>query len=223
MKKTVLTESVARLRGIAAALLAEPFSAATGAGADLRQAVGNVMARAEEYARGACFGGPLADCFSAAIAAGMSADSFMRVRVGIASNAAVWPVGEIINSLGVRLALASECHALAGQAVESRAQVDSLIARLRAAFEPTLDYAMDNHDGEGFKALSALYAAVVRDLTERGRQLPRMAHYDTWRGLPALVLAHRLYADASRAGELALENAAINPIFMPAQGRALSR
>ena len=223
MRHSARSEAVAMLRGVVAALLSEPFNAATPAGAELRRACGDVHANAEAYVRAAGFGAPLAACFTAALSAGMPADSFMRVRLSVAAMWQSYAVSRVVSVLAVRLALAGECSALAGVTVASRQQVDGYISRLRPAFEASLDYAMDSADGEAFKVLSTLYAAVVRDLTERGRQLPRMSSYDTWRPLPSLALAHRLYADADRAGELVDENRTPNPIFMSATGRALAR
>ena len=63
----------------------------------------------------------------------------------------------------------------------------------------------------------------MRDLTERGRPLPRYVTFETGLPLPAVVLAHRLYQDAGRADELAAENDAAHPAFMPTAGRALSQ
>jgi prophage DNA circulation protein len=68
----------------------------------------------------------------------------------------------------------------------------------------------------------ALHAAVTRDLTQRGRPLPRMVSYNTAASLPALALANRIYGDASRTDELIAENRAVHPLFMPAAGRALT-
>lgn len=223
MRHSARTEAAALLRAVPGLVLAEPFDAASATGAELRRACGDVLANAEAYVRAGAFGAPLAACFAAALSAGMPADAFMRVRLAAAAMTFRYAPGSVVTVLAVRLALASECAALAGAVVASRQQVDGYIARLRSVFESSLDYAMDNNDGESFKVLSALYAAVVRDLTERGRQLPRMASYDTFRPLPSVALAHRLYGDAGRADELVVENVAANPIFMPATGRALAR
>jgi prophage DNA circulation protein len=40
--------------------------------------------------------------------------------------------------------------------------------------------------------------------------------------MPTLVMAYRLYADASRGDELRAENKVVHPAFSPAAGLALS-
>jgi prophage DNA circulation protein len=59
-------------------------------------------------------------------------------------------------------------------------------------------------------------------LVETARPLPRMLNYRFYLTMPNVVMAHRLYADASRADELRNENKIVHPAFCPRQGRALS-
>jgi prophage DNA circulation protein len=49
-----------------------------------------------------------------------------------------------------------------------------------------------------------------------------MLNYRFNQPLPTLVMAYRLYADASRGDELRYENAIVHPAFPPMMGRALS-
>jgi len=223
MKKTTISESISLLRSVISAILAQPFSSSATAGAELRRVCGDLSANAENYIRASAFGSPLAACFDAAYMAGMDPAAFARVRTVAEDMRPTSQMAVIIVTLSVRLALAGECRALADVTMTSRVDVESAVARMRIAFEQALDFAMDNHESETFKSLSALYAAVVRDLTERGRKLPQMVSYSFPRSLPAIVLAQRLYSDSARADELKLENVVPNPIFMPASGRALSR
>jgi prophage DNA circulation protein len=67
-----------------------------------------------------------------------------------------------------------------------------------------------------------LRSTVVRDLTQRARPLPAMVTFNLGPRLPALVIAQRLYADASREGELIQENAVVHPLFMLGSGQALA-
>jgi prophage DNA circulation protein len=54
------------------------------------------------------------------------------------------------------------------------------------------------------------------------RPLPRLLPYQFARVMPTLVLAQRLYADASRADEIRAENHVVHPLFCPLTGFALS-
>lgn len=68
--------------------------------------------------------------------------------------------------------------------------------------------------------LTALRAAVVRDLEQRGAQLPRLRSISFQQPLPALVVAQKLYGDASRADEVVSRNRIEHPGRVPA-GEAL--
>lgn len=65
-----------------------------------------------------------------------------------------------------------------------------------------------------YDALRALRAAVVRDVAARGGDLARLVAYTPPATAPVLVLAQRLYADATRADELAARNALRHPLFV---------
>jgi prophage DNA circulation protein len=67
------------------------------------------------------------------------------------------------------------------------------------------------------KTLSAMRTAVVRDVTARSEFLRSRSTYTPATMLPAVVLAHRIYQDATRADELAERNAVRHPAFVPAR------
>jgi prophage DNA circulation protein len=71
-----------------------------------------------------------------------------------------------------------------------------------------------------FQALGGLRAAVAEDLLIRGGKLPRITRYTPLAMLPMLVIAHRLYGDASRADEIVARNKVRHPGFVPG-GQAL--
>ncbi|MCE8004218.1 DNA circularization protein [Billgrantia ethanolica] len=62
-----------------------------------------------------------------------------------------------------------------------------------------------------YGALVSLRAAVSEDLRTRVVALPGMTTYTPQRTLPALVVAHRLYGDATRADEIAVRNNVPHP------------
>jgi prophage DNA circulation protein len=68
-----------------------------------------------------------------------------------------------------------------------------------------------------FSALMDLRAAVVRDITARGADLPRLVAISMPATLPALVVAYLAFGDATRAAEIVARNAIIirHPGFVP--------
>jgi len=72
-----------------------------------------------------------------------------------------------------------------------------------------------------FNALMDLRAAVVRDITARGADLPRLSTISMPATLPALVVAYRAFGDVSREAEVVARNPIIrHPGFVPG-GQAL--
>jgi len=67
---------------------------------------------------------------------------------------------------------------------------------------------------EVYAALTTLQATVMIDLRERGAQLPKLTAYTPSATLPALVVAHQLYGDATRADELVTRNKISHPGFV---------
>lgn len=64
--------------------------------------------------------------------------------------------------------------------------------------------------------LVALRGAVVQDLRRRGTALPSLSQYTPQARLPALVIAHRLYDDATRDTEIIRRNTIRHPGSVPA-------
>lgn len=83
-----------------------------------------------------------------------------------------------------------------------------------------LDLEAETAPDATYSALVDLRAAVVRDLTDRAMQLPRLVRVTPARTLPALVLAHQIYGDAGRAEEIVSRNRLRNPLAVPG-GQAL--
>lgn len=77
-----------------------------------------------------------------------------------------------------------------------------------------LDSAMDTADDDSYSALVALRIALVQDIATRGGNLARISSYTPACTLPALVIAHRLYGDASRDTEIISRNRIPHPGFI---------
>lgn len=70
-------------------------------------------------------------------------------------------------------------------------------------------------DNDLYRELASLRAAVVADIRERGTRLPRVDHITLRHTMPALVVAHRVYNDPSRAAEIVRRNHIRHPGFVP--------
>lgn len=66
-----------------------------------------------------------------------------------------------------------------------------------------------------FSALSDLAAAVVTDINARGADLSRIVRYVSPATQPASLVAHRLYGDYTRAGDIMDRNQLHHPLFVP--------
>lgn len=90
---------------------------------------------------------------------------------------------------------------------------------LRDALVAQIDTELEANDppAEVATALSAMRAAVVRDVAVRSEYLQSRSIFTPASMQPALVLAHRIYQDATRADELLDRNAIRHPAFVPAQ------
>lgn len=69
-------------------------------------------------------------------------------------------------------------------------------------------------------SLTDLSSALLTDMRIRTAQLPRIIHHTPHATLPALVVAHQLYGDATREQEIVDRNKISNPVFVTG-GQAL--
>jgi len=122
------------------------------------------------------------------------------------------------------LSLAQIGECVARLDIASYDEARALRARLGRLLDVGIERASERGDVGTAMVMRSMLGALVRDLIERGRPLARLSRYDTALPLPAVVLAHELYQDAGRAGELMAENGQFDhPSFMPVSGRARTR
>ncbi len=128
---------------------------------------------------------------------------------GTAANATAAANETALNRYLVRGALAQACAAIASTTFDS---YDSAIAT-----RDTLADMMAAEDAaaDGPSNLGELRGALVEDLTARAEVLARVRSLTPVAPLPAAVLAHQLYGDASRADEITDRNALAHPSFVP--------
>lgn len=77
-------------------------------------------------------------------------------------------------------------------------------------------------DDASYEALEALQVTVVTDLNTRGGNLAQILNLTFGAQQPALVLAYRLYQDATRADDIVARNNPVHPSFLPVRIEALS-
>lgn len=112
---------------------------------------------------------------------------------------------------GATLALVSA--AAAEEEPETAADADALSTALEASHDALME--TPDLDPEVYEAFAALKGAVVAHFQAVGSSLPRLANYRTYRTMPALLIAHELYGDATRADEVVARNGVRHPLFVP--------
>lgn len=220
--RTDLQEAVDLFTLVCERLNLLPNEATSAAAATLRRLTGAVAADAE-YLLGAPELAPrLLACFQAAMDAGATFQGLRLFREQVVLILTDGIYARIVQQAASRFAVIQMARALAATDFRSLDAAQVAKAQINAVFAVAEEGAADALDTATYRALVTLHAAVARDLTTRARPLPRIVAYETAGPLPALVLAQRLYGDASRADDLVAENAARAPLFMPPSGRALS-
>lgn len=191
-------------------------------GASLRTAIGDFLVNAAETIQHDECGPPLDRIFELARTTGVSRTQMGWTRAIAARESPVTIGATIIKNALIHFALATEARIIANMKFSSRQDVEKLKNDMNAGFEPMEEIAADDMAQQTYQALISLHAAVSYFLIETARPLPRMVGYRFYESLPSLVLAYKLYSDASRADELRTENKIIHPAFMRLTGKALS-
>jgi prophage DNA circulation protein len=114
-------------------------------------------------------------------------------------------------------------HAAAAQAVIAVSEADfasyDQAAGIRDQLAGEIDalsvIAADAGDDAGFTALQDMRVALIGDVRERGGSLARIFTLRPLRTEPALVIAHRVYGDATRDLDIAARNRIAHPGFVP--------
>lgn len=131
-------------------------------------------------------------------------------------------VNAITTALCRRMALAAAAQSSASYVPTSQQDAANMRDQITTAIEVEMLIAGDAGDDASYFALRDLAAAVAADMAARGASLPRSVTVTFSGPLPSLVLAQRLYQDASREGELVQEANPTSPLFMPQSFQALS-
>ncbi|MEH2565327.1 hypothetical protein [Bradyrhizobium sp. AZCC 2289] len=191
-------------------------------GSDARTAIGDTRANAFKLCIEDALGPPLDRCFDLARQAGATLQKIDAVRVMIEQESPTTLGGALVMNAGIRLCLATEAAIIAQMTFVSRQDVDAIKLQLLQPFRDAEETAADDKDQAMFQALIKLHGAVTNHLVATARPLPRMLNFEFFEPLPSLVMAYKLYDDASRCDELRQENKVVHPAFCLPIGRALS-
>jgi prophage DNA circulation protein len=117
-----------------------------------------------------------------------------------------------------RTALSQQARMLTVAIADSEVRTADQAVTLRDALLDQIDIELESADPDAAtaKALLLLRVAVTRDVAARAELLQQRSSITVMAVVPALVLAHRVYQDATRAEELAIRNSVRNPAFVPA-------
>lgn len=192
------------------------------AGSDARTAIGDTRADAFKLCIEDALGAPLVQCFTLARLAGATLQQIDVVRQLIEQEAPATLGGALVQNAGIRLCLATEARIIAAMTFVSRQDVDAIKYQMLQPFRDAQEIAADDMDQATFQALIRLNGAVVNHLVSTALPLPRMLNFQFFEPLPSLVMAYKLYDDASRCDELRAENKVVHPAFCPPIGQALS-
>lgn len=116
-----------------------------------------------------------------------------------------------------RSALFEATAALPGVSFASRGEVVSAREAFEAAFEAETLAAGDDPDQDAdLRQLERMFAGAMRDLSLRDNgTLARLREILLPASQPAIVVAHRLYQDATRDQEIVDRNRVTHPLFVP--------
>jgi hypothetical protein len=121
-----------------------------------------------------------------------------------------------------RAAAISLARASATYVPTSYQDAQRMLSIVDAGLWQVTEEAGDIFDDASYNALKALRAAVQADLGARGANLAQVVTRTFGAQQPALVLAYRLYQDATRADDLIARNDPPHPGFMPVSVEALA-
>lgn len=103
----------------------------------------------------------------------------------------------------------------------SRNEAEEITQRVAGQLDTALLLAGDRGDDDLYTALMDVRTAFLNTMAQTSSGLSELMQINTAVPVPALVLANRLYQDASRANELIQEASVPHPAFMPTTMKVL--
>jgi hypothetical protein len=202
--------------------LAKTVPPAGRAGADARNIIGETSANAYVWLRMDSFGPPFSNCFWLTWQAGATFPEIEVVRRFAEQEQPQTVGGILLKNGGINLCLVTMSRIIAGMSFVSRQDVEMIREQIQEPFNESIETSADEMDQQTFQGIVSLYAAITNHLVTTARPLPRMLGYQFAQSLSTLVIAYKLYDDASRGDEILNENKIVHPLFCLMRGMALS-
>lgn len=187
----------------------------------LSQVTGRMMAD-DNMAHIATYSTALSIALDIARQAGATQQAVGRVRLAALQESPRWPGGVATVLATVRLSLAAEARVISAMTFASRAEANTVLTRINAAFNEAGLRAADDLDAGTYAAILSLQSLTVKFLTDQALRLPYIIDYEFPKVLPSLRMSQQVYGDATRSLQLINENKVVHPAFMPRTGRMLS-
>jgi len=191
-------------------------------GSQARTAIGDAIAFAYPLLRDDKLGYPLQQCFELARAAGATLFAIEGIRRALRRETPKTLGATLARDSAILMCLTTESRLIGFMQFNSRQDVDYIKQQMIEPFGDAEETAADDMAQAVYQTLVNLHASVTNHLVETARPLPRLLNYQFFEPLPTLVLAYKLYDDASRADEIRAENKVVHPAFTPPYGQALS-
>ncbi|WP_260457493.1 hypothetical protein, partial [Klebsiella aerogenes] len=126
-----------------------------------------------------------------------------------------------MNTLIIVLSTGAMTDAAADYNPTSRNEAEDITQRVAGQLDTALLLAGDRGDDDLYTALMGVRTAFLNAMAQISSGLSELMQINTAAPVPALVLANRLYQDASRANELIQEASVPHPAFMPTTMKVL--
>lgn len=160
---------------------------------------------------------------SGATTIGAVMDSYSRLLTGVSSRRAVAATtpnrqAQATNQFAVQHLIGGAATvAIATQIADSTLQFETFdhAMQTRDTLLTELDMLIESGDDLTYNTLVELQTHLMRRINDAATDLLRIDHIQLEASIPALVLAHQVYGDATRADELATRNSLSNPNFLP--------
>jgi prophage DNA circulation protein len=191
-------------------------------GANARTALGDLEANALILLRSDMIGQPLDNCFDLVRQTGVLFETLDWVRSTLMLETPVTLGANLTRDYSEQLCLAHEALIVSEMVFTSREDVETVISEIQGPFADSEEIAADTMDAMVYRSIVELHAAIINHLVVTERPLPEMLVYQFYEPLPTLIIAQRLYGEASRYDQIRDENKIVHPAFCPTIGRALS-
>lgn len=214
IRKEAIDEVKAILTNSVDIFLGAPMVSREGlAGAEFRRLAGHAIDDAGALILGSGFAQALLDMFKAATKAEITVSWFDRVLVQLFAEDPSFDLAIRVSHACIVMVLAQEARILTDTEFKSRDDVDAVMIQLRSNFEQAKEIIADEMDSGAYYTVVDLQASITRHLVRTALPLPRIIEVQLAEPLPTLTIAQRIYADPTRAEEIAANNKVIHPAF----------